>query len=112
MLGHYISNLKMGPLKLNSGQFDMVLARLDAKGSFQWAVSTKGSGLVVPYRIQIDSQKNLYLTGEIEGEKIFGTFSFKAPSHGDFFVAQLTPKGVYSWVKHNTGGTSHVHPQV
>lgn len=46
----------------------------------------------------------------MEGKKNFGSLSFSTSNHGDFFVARMSNKGSFVWVKNNTGGTSHIHP--
>lgn len=109
--GQYVAEIQIGSITLRSQQMDMFVAKMDNQGQFLWAISSAGDGLAVPHRLVSDPQGNLFLSGELEGQKIFGSFTLQQPRHGDIFVARLSSQGQFVWVKQNAGSSGvHIHP--
>jgi len=87
----------------SAGEDDVFVAKLGSNGNWQWAV--RGGGILYDgaYKIDVDSQNNIYLTGYIYNTSVFG--SHQIISHGDFdiFVAKLDTDGNWLWAT-NGGG--------
>lgn len=92
----------------SNNAFELFVAKLDAKGQWLWAKQTVGSGRAVPYKLLVRNDI-LYMTGELDGQKSFGTLSLTAPAHGDIYIAKMSNTGVFQWVL-RPKGTSHLHP--
>jgi hypothetical protein len=108
--GSSFSPVSFGSLSLKSAQaFELFVAGLDVNGKWKWAKQTTGTGRIVPYRTAFDPKGNLYITGELDGNKTFGSMALSAPAHGDIFLLQMDTKGSFNWVL-RPKGTFHLHP--
>ncbi|RZL14573.1 MAG: hypothetical protein EOO62_05080 [Hymenobacter sp.] len=84
----------------NTGSSDIFVARLDAAGSWRWAVSAGGVGREGGSSLVADTQGGVYLTGYYEQAAVqFGSTTL--PYHGlyyDCFVAKLeAAAGQWRW---------------
>ena len=70
---------------------------------WEWAVDTGGIGGGGAWSVAIDSQGNLYVTGQFGNTTTFGSHTLTANGYGDIFVAKLDPSGNWLWAV-NAGG--------
>lgn len=112
--GSFSTTATFGSVTLSSrGGYDIVVAKLDSTGSWQWATSAGGNSTDYAYDLALDSTGNIYVTGAFYTNSAstsfatFGTFStIKANgSSQDIFVAKLNNSGSWVWVQ-TAGSTS------
>lgn len=104
--GQFAGDAKFGShaLKQKSG-FDIFIARHDAAGSWDWAVSAGGSGADVGESITVDANGDVIVTGSFEDAATMGSVSLKATKGVDGFVAKIDGKGkTWQWA-HAIGGS-------
>ncbi|HRO75643.1 MAG TPA: hypothetical protein PLP27_05810, partial [Crocinitomicaceae bacterium] len=85
---------------------DIFLLKMDNQGNVLWAISEGGSGVENAYGVTCDSQGNVILTGQFQGNTSIGgqTFNSKIdpttnlPSF-DLFISKYNSSGVFQWVK-------------
>jgi hypothetical protein len=73
---------------ISTGDFDIVVAKLDKNGKFVWATQAGGSGTDQGLGISTDNCGNSYVTGYINGNATFGPFNLTNTVQG-MFVAKL-----------------------
>ena len=111
--GHYYGPAPFGPYTLTTNQSapiaDVFVAKLDAAGTWQWAVSGGGPGDDAGGRLALGSSGQLTLVGSFTGPTAtFGsaqlTNAQSTASTSDIFVAQLSADG--AWLNAvSAGGT-------
>jgi hypothetical protein len=85
------------------GEDDVFVAKLDSNGDWQWAV--RGGGIMYDgaYKISVDSQSNIYLTGYFYNISVFGSYQIISNGEFDIFVAKLDPDGNWLWAASGGG---------
>lgn len=78
-------------LVLNSGLYDIYVARLDGAGNWQWVVHTGSPTYDSGWGICLDSQGNSYTSGCFSGTTVFGGTELVSAGERDIFVAKLSP---------------------
>ncbi len=102
--GHFMFTATFGTTMLTSqGSADVFVAKLDADGAWQWAVSGGGSLPDYVCDIAVDSDGNTYLTGDFEGSATFGADTLTSQGNVDVFIAKLDSDGAWLWAK--SGGS-------
>ena len=102
--GTFEGTASFGSISLTStGGTDVFVAKLDANGAWQWAVSGGGSGSDLGQRIAIDSGGNLCVIGSFEGTAEFGSFPLTSSGGPDVFVAKLDNTGAWQWAAQGGG---------
>jgi len=106
--GFYAGSMTMGSTTLTSsgGSRDIFIAKLTPGGVVTWARSDGGSMTDTPNGMASDSQGNIIVTGQFEGNTNIGGVAFtsqnnpftSAPSF-DIFIAKYTAAGVPVWTK-------------
>jgi len=84
------------------GIYDGFVAKLDAEGTWQWAVSVGGECSEVT-DLSLDSNGNVYVIGTFFNTATFGNISLIGQGFEDIFVAELNTSGVWQWME-NAGG--------
>ena len=89
------------------GGRDMFVAKLNTNGDWQWAKSAGStSNSECGYRIGVDSNSNVYVTGRFYGQAYFGPFTLTSSGSFDIFVAKLNTAGAWQWAE-SAGGNIH-----
>ena len=92
----------------SAGSTDIFVSKLDASGSFVWAVRMGGTGIDVGYWLAVDGSGNVYTTGYFNGTADFdpgpGTTSLTSAGSADIFVSKLDASGSFVWAR-SLGGT-------
>jgi hypothetical protein len=103
--GVYNESVTLGSTVLSSASTtskigDLLVAKLDASGSFEWAVSSSStSGLSAKLgRLGIDTSGNLYLAAKVYGTVTLGSTTITSTAtSGGLAVAKLTSQGKVLW---------------
>ncbi|TNE44760.1 MAG: hypothetical protein EP343_29310 [Deltaproteobacteria bacterium] len=86
-----------GGAKLSTqGKSNLVIAKLNKDGAWQWGTQSKG--LCTPVDVVTDQQNNIYVTGYFSGVADFGETQLTAEGEEEYiFVAKLDPNGKWLW---------------
>jgi hypothetical protein len=101
-------SLSLGSLTLSLAQADIVVAQVNAAGTFQWATkagntpTTSGTQLLA---VALDPNNNLCLTGYFTGSVAFGATTLNGAGGSDAFVAKISTTGMWNWAL-RIGGTN------
>jgi len=71
---------------------------------FEWAISAGGSYIDKGLDISLDSNGNIYVTGEFHNTVTFGNYTITSNGNYDVFVAKADNDGNWLWAK-NGGGS-------
>lgn len=88
---------------VSQDQLDVLVAKLDSSGNFQWATSANGWGYESGNDITLSPNGNLVITGYYENNLYFGTDSLLANGLRDIFVATIDQQGNPLWIKTLSG---------
>ncbi len=103
--GQYQGTAEFGVISLAGiGYPDVFVAKLDTYGNWLWACSAGSTNSDGGEGISIDSDNNVYITGEYYDNAIFGSFSLTSSGGFDIFIAKLDVNGNWLWAK-RAGGT-------
>ncbi len=72
-----------------SGTYDGLVAKYDSDGVLLWVTQIGGTGMSIGHRIAVDDSGHGYLTGEFDGNAVFGGTNITGIGGTDFFVARL-----------------------
>lgn len=76
---------------------DIFISKLNPSGDFIWAKVMGGSGIEIPYSIALDSDHNIYSTGEFAGTADFdpsiGVYTLTSQGGKDIFISKLDVNG-------------------
>lgn len=110
--GFYYGNASFGSTVLNSvnGSQDLFLAKLNASGTFQWAVSGGGAMADWGNAIDIDNSGNILLTGQFQGTSTYGSTTFTSATNPitnfpsfDILIAKYnSSNGSLIWARQGT----------
>jgi hypothetical protein len=92
----------------SAGVFELLVAKINPQGTWQWARSGGGGGQEGGYDIAVDGANNVYLTGLVQSTLgQFGPFSLPANTYSadDVLVAKLDANGTWLWAV-RAGGLS------
>ncbi len=91
----------------SAGGADIFISKSDSDGNFLWAKSIGGMGYDTGICIAVDSNGNIYTTGNYTGTVDFdpnaGASNLTDTGGGDIFVSKLDTNGNFVWAK-NMGG--------
>ncbi|CAA6817179.1 MAG: Unknown protein [uncultured Aureispira sp.] len=105
----YIVGEFRGTVRYNSDslvsfdQLDVLVAKIDSAGHFQWATSATGWGYESAYDISLSPNGNLLVTGYYENNLDFGSFSLLANNLRDVFIMALDQQGNPLWLESLSG---------
>lgn len=107
--GYYSAGASFGTFNLNAaGITDVFLAKTDAAGVYQWAVTGGGSGSDRAESIKVDAQGNSYITGFFYNTATFGTANVTSAGAQDVFVAKYNSAGVLQWLVSGGGAGADI----
>lgn len=89
---------------------DPAIIKLSSSGQFRWAKRIKGSKSESFASLDLDNDKNIYLTGNFSGSPDFDPGTSYVPHtavNRDMFILKLDSNGNYVW-SGNTGSSSQV----
>lgn len=111
--GTFGSAVHFGPFTFSSpGAYEVVVAKRNAAGVYQWAVAGGGPGSQRCRAVAVDAAGNVYLTGSFDSPTAtFGavTLTNRRPANrttNDVFVAKITAAGVWDWAN-SAGGSDN-----
>jgi hypothetical protein len=94
---------------ISAGSGDIFVSKLGSSGNFVWAKSMGGTAYDEAYGIAVDSNGNVYTTGQFNGTVDFdpgvGTSNLTSVGQSDIFVSKLDTNGDFVWAK-SMGGWS------
>ena len=94
----------------SAGGNDVFIAKLNASGSFVWAVRVGGSTGEIAYGIAVDASGNVHVTGYFTGTVDFdpggGTSDLTSAGSNEVFVVKLDSSGTFVWAKRFGGSAS------
>jgi gliding motility-associated-like protein len=95
----------------SNGSFEIFVAKYTNDGRFLWAKSAGGSGTDVGRAVTVDSQNNIYVTGDYNSSNINFNGSqtaniLKNNGGNDLFLAKFSPAGQHVW-SFSTGGSTN-----
>ena len=105
--GYYENTVNFGGGNITSnGSWDAYLLKLNSSGTFQWVKSYGASNNDLGRDVAIDSNDNIYLTGNFRGTVDFGGGDVSSnPSNNPYiFLVKFNSSGVFQWV-YTAGGT-------
>jgi hypothetical protein len=86
-----------------TGGSDIFVCKLNASGSFMWAVQLGGTGTDAGASIAVDASGNVYSAGYFDSSGDFdpglGTATLTAVGAWDIYVSKLDASGNYLWAK-------------
>lgn len=102
--GGFLDTARFGNFELTAaGGPDAFLAKLDANGTFLWAVRAGGAGVDYADSLDLDATGNPILAGVFTGTATFGDVTLIAPDEAfapDGFVARMSADGRFLWARH------------
>jgi hypothetical protein len=103
LAGSFAGTVSFGETELTAaGVVDLLLARLDSDGNFEWAVQAGGASTEIgdfAVDMMLDSWGNIYITGGVGPSATFGSLSFAGKTGSlSAFVAKLDSTGQFTWV--------------
>ena len=105
--GYYENTVDFGGGNITSnGSWDAYLLKLNSSGTFQWVKSYGASNNDLGRDVAIDSNDNIYLTGNFRGTVDFGggDVSSNPSANAYIFLVKFNSSGVFQWV-YTAGGT-------
>ena len=92
---------------LNSG---LLVARLSAAGSWQWATGSGGTGRANGYDLTVDAAGNSFVAGQFSGAATFGSARLTSigPTNTDLVVARLDNAGAFVWATAGGGSGTEI----
>ena len=92
------------PPYLDLAKSVVFLAKYSPSGNLEWVLQDTGSSSSAGRGLAVDSNNNVYLTGEFTGNATFGSLSLtNATPKPDIFLAKFSPAGNPEWL-HQAGG--------
>lgn len=105
--GSFSGTATFGTLKLvGQAKSDAFVARLDAAGKWQWAVSLTGTGVNSGTAVTTDVTGNVLFCGAFNEKANIGFKTLTSTGKSEAFVAQLDAQGKIKWVV-TAGGPSY-----
>ena len=81
----------------HSSNTDFFVAKLTAAGVWAWAVSAGASDHDLSAALALDNSGNVYITGKLVGQVVFGNTTLNGLGGADVFVAKLNSAGAWQW---------------
>ncbi|MCK9335562.1 MAG: hypothetical protein M0Q99_09655, partial [Candidatus Cloacimonetes bacterium] len=100
--GYYTGSALFGTTTLTSNNYDMFVAKLNSNGTWNWVVTSGGSGNAHGEGITIDSSGVVYVSGAMYGLATFGSVNVSV-SNSKPFIAKLDNNGNWLFAIAPTG---------
>ena len=95
--------------RTSSGSLDVFVQKLNASGTYDWAISFGASSSDQGYSVTVDASGNVYTTGSFLGTADFdpgsGTANLTSAGPCDVFIQKINASGNFVWAK-SFGGNS------
>jgi Beta-propeller repeat len=102
--GYFENTVSFGSIVLTSfGARDVFVAKLDSSGNWLWAVNPGGVGYYFGTDISVDSNGDIYITGEFNNTDPASFFDLISIGARDVFVAKLNSSGNWLWAVRGGG---------
>ena len=89
--------------RTSSGSLDVFVQKLNASGTYDWAISFGASSSDQGYSVTVDASGNVYTTGSFLGTADFdpgsGTANLTSAGPWDIFIQKLNASGNFVWAK-------------
>ncbi len=97
--GYFSANgATFGTTSLNSaGSFDTFTAKVNADGSYAWAIKAGGPGFDIAFGVSALADGSSIITGYFRNTATFGTISLTSAGSVDSFTAKVNANGSYAW---------------
>jgi hypothetical protein len=100
VMGWFRGSASLGSTTLRTeGDFDLLLAKYNAKGELQWVRQAGGKGLDFSVELAVDSRGNCYLFGTFQQAARFGEHTLVSSGDTDVFLANYNCDGAVEWAK-------------
>ncbi len=106
--GSFKTTLTLGTTTLSGAGVEAFVAKLDASGSPQWAISAGGAQRDLAVRLANDASGSLYVLGLFSSTATFGTSQLTSSGDADLFVAKVSPTGIFQWVTAGGGAAEEI----
>jgi hypothetical protein len=93
LTGAFKDSASFGATTLQAQGTDAFVAKLDAKGQWQWATQVGGPGSVIGWAIALDGIGNHYLASVFTGGLSCGSTLLNSQGSGDIALVKLDPAG-------------------
>jgi hypothetical protein len=88
---------------INNGSWDIYIAKFDAAGQNQWAITAGGTGIDKGYDIYVNSNDEIYATGYFKDTAYFDGTQVISVGNTDMYLAKYNSNGNLAWI--NTYGS-------
>lgn len=95
--------LWFGPHYIKCNLVDVIVAKLDPKGNWEWVKKSTNKDFAMSCSIDLDAEGNPVIAGTFENKIRFGSIKLKSKGNWDAFVAKLDKKGNWQWVLQGGG---------
>ena len=104
LCGTIYGNVSFGNTSLISyGDYDVFVAKLNGSGSWVWAKNAGGISYDHGCGLKVDSESNVYVTGDFYYTANFGSHAITSNSSIDVFLAKIDVNGNWVWVNRAGG---------
>ena len=98
--GHFQGTLDFdGTILESTGGKDLFVARYDAGGTLQWALSEGGPGIQQATSVAMDASGNIIVTGTFNDAFTVGSDALSVAGASDGFIAKYTASGSPIWAR-------------
>ncbi len=107
--GNFDGTAIFGPTSFtsNAGSVDTFTAKVNADGTYAWAIKGGGTGGDYAYGVSALPDGSSIITGQFDGTAIFGATSLiSAPGSEGIFTAKVNANGTYAWATRGGGSGS------
>ena len=104
--GLFEGTVAFGSTSLTSaGGKDIYVAKVDASGSYVWAIRAGSTGTDGGYGVSTLVDGSAIVTGQFKDTVVFGSTSLTSAGNADVFVAKIDASGAWVWAT-KAGGSS------
>lgn len=102
--GNFRGNFISGQTRLKAnGSYDIFISKITPKGTIVWTHQIGGFGWDYVYGLQLDEEKNMYITGTFTGATKFGKTILSSSGRSDIFILKINQNKKILWVKNIRG---------